>query len=88
MIKINILKVKLTDQVNIMRYWALFKRARTSAKDYVGVSERTYVLVHMHAKGLCEVEYRAEAVVINKYTPSQSHHWSHHFEIAVPITEA
>ncbi len=69
-----------------MRYWALFKCTRTSAKDYVGVSDCTYVSVHIPAKGLCEVKYRSEGVAMNKYTLSQSHHWSHSSETAVPIT--
>ncbi len=38
------------------------------------------------AKGLSDVEYRSEGVVINKYTLSQSHHWSHSSETAEPIT--
>ncbi len=49
------------------------------------------ILVHVcagsqSAKGLAKVEYRSEGVVIYKYTLSQSHHWSHHSETAVPIT--
>lgn len=38
------------------------------------------------AKGLSQVEYELEGVVINKFTLGQSHHWSHHSETAVPIT--
>ncbi len=41
---------------------------------------------HKAQKGPAEAEYGSEGVVINKYTLSQSHHWSRSPETAVPIT--
>lgn len=38
------------------------------------------------AKGLSEVEYKSEGVVINRYILSQSHHWSHGSKTSVLIT--
>lgn len=51
----------------------------------------TAILVHVVAalestKGMGEVEYRLEAVVLNKYAQIQSNHWYPRSETALPIT--
>ena len=43
------------------------------------------ILVHV-LKGMGEVEFRPVSMMINKYTLSQPHHWSHSSETAEPIT--
>lgn len=43
-----------------------------------------YMYVQKYKEPKAEIEYRSEAVVINKYTLSQSHEWSRS-ETAVPV---
>lgn len=86
--------------MHIFLVWVYFDRssAMTSAKCLV-LGARTMwaspgalaMLFHggasaQSAKGLGEVKYRLQGVMVNKYTFSQSHHLSHCSETAVPVT--